>query len=107
MGYYTRYSLRQLSNPVSDETLAVLIAGDESANYALEPDGDSRDADKWYEHEASLRAWSSQFPNTVFCLHAEGEDPDGIWDKYFLEGRLAHTERFNGLPTVDLGSLLK
>lgn len=107
MGYYTQYSLRQVRNAISDHALAVLIAGDECASYALDLEGGTKEAEKWYEHEASLCAWSARYPNTIFLLHAEGEDSDGIWDKYFFGGRLVHMESFEGLPEVDLGRLQK
>jgi len=101
MGYYTRYSLRQIGNPIAPESLAELIIGDQIASYALMPDGDTRDWEKWYEHEAILCAWSRRYPKTLFCLHAEGEDPTGIWDKYFLADRIVHAETFEGLPSID------
>jgi hypothetical protein len=106
MGYYTQYSLRQARNPISEIDFAELIASDETASAALRPDGDSRNPRKWYEHEDSLCAWSMRYPSTIFCLHAEGEDTDGIWDKYFMGGALIHTESYNGLSEVNLESLL-
>lgn len=106
MGYYTQYSLRQLHNAISDDELAALIAGDESASGALQPDGDSKRFEKWYEHEESLCFWSKQYPSTIFLLHADGEDADGIWDKYFFGGKLLRTELFKGLPKIDLDSLM-
>ncbi len=105
MGYYTEYSLRQLRNPIPKEALAVLIAEDECASLALDSSGDTRNSEKWYGHEESLCAWSVRYPKTIFCLHADGEDTDGIWDKYFLGGKLAHTESFESLPKIDLDSL--
>jgi len=104
VGYYTQYTLMQLRNALPDDALALLIVGDECARYALMPDGDSRKPQKWYEHEESVCEWSTQYPKTVFCLHADGEDADGIWDKYFLGGKLVHTESFRGLPRIDLDS---
>lgn len=106
MGYCSNYSLKQLRNGVSASELAALIGGDECARHALEPDGDTRQSEKWYRHEESLCAWSALHPDTVFCLHAEGEDVDGIWDKYFLAGKRIHTASFSGLPKPDLESLL-
>jgi hypothetical protein len=102
MGYYTLYSVEQVRNALPAENLETLIISDESASYALESDGSSRNWDKWYEHENSLCAWSAKYPNTIFRLHAEGEDVTGIWDKYFLGGELLHTELFNDLPEPDL-----
>lgn len=107
MGYYTQYSLMQLRNPIPDHALAKLIAEDQCAVAALNLDGDSRRPEKWYEHEASLCVWSALYPDTVFCLHAEGEDSDGIWDKYFLGGCLARTEILGGLPEIDLDQLAR
>lgn len=107
MGYYTQYSLKQLRNAISEDALAALIAGDGNASQALQPDGDSKRFERWYEHEGSLCAWSAQYPETTFLLHADGEDADGIWDKYFLDGKLVHTELFSGLPKIELDSLGK
>lgn len=105
MGYYTQYSLKQLHNSVSKDAIAALIASDECARSALDPEGDTRTAEKWYEHEESLCAWSLKYPTTVFLLHADGEDSDGTWDRYFLGGKLIHTESFTGLRKIDLASL--
>lgn len=107
MGYYTQYSLTQVHNAISDRKLAALILGDESASEALDLNGDSKTLVKWYEYESSLCQWSAKYPETIFRLHAEGEDSDGIWDKYFSGGRLIHTERFLGLPVIDPIDLLK
>lgn len=107
MGYYTQYSLKQVRNAISDTELASLIAEDEYACVALDLDGDSKLPVKWYEHEECLCAWSAQYPNIVFRLHAEGEDSDGIWDKYFTGGKLVHTESFKGLPEIDIECLEK
>lgn len=106
MGYYTQYSVKQLRNAISGEALAALVAGDEGASEALQPDGDTKRFVKWYDHEGSLCAWSSQYPGTIFLLHADGEDADGIWDKYFFGGKLLRTELFNGLPETDIDSLI-
>lgn len=106
MGYYTQYSLKQLRNPISSEAFASLIAGDECARLALDSEGDTRSSEKWYGHEESLCAWSTRYPKTIFCLHSDGEDTDGIWDKYFLSGELVHTESFEGLSEIDLDGLI-
>lgn len=105
MGYYTQYSLKQLRNAIPNDTMTTLIAGDECASYALDSEGDTKAVEKWYEHERSLRAWSAQYPDTLLVLHAEGEDSDGIWEKYFLRGKLIHTESFSGLAKVDPDAL--
>ncbi|MDE3186434.1 MAG: hypothetical protein KGM96_02780 [Acidobacteriota bacterium] len=105
MGYYTSYSLTQLRNAMPSFALASLIATDESASSALTPDGDTKRPEKWYEHEQSICAWSTMYPDTVFRLHADGEDADGIWDKYFLGGKLVHTEFFKGLPLINAEDL--
>lgn len=107
MGYYTQYSLRQLGDRVAGDAFVALISGDESATHALDQNGDTRQPEKWYEHEKTLCAWSAKYPKTAFVLHAEGEDSDGIWDKYFLGGELVHVESFNGLPEIDLDTLQK
>lgn len=106
MGYYTRYSLDQMGVALLPREFSTLIEEDEGARQALHPDGETRKAQKWYEHEECVCAWSARFPGTIFRLHAEGEDSDGIWDKYFLNGKLLHTERFMGLPSINPDELL-
>ena len=84
-----------------------LIRGDSESRAALDESGDTRDWEKWYGHEETLCGWSRRYPNTLFCLHAEGEDSDGIWDKYFFDGRLIHTELFRGLRQFRLEDFIR
>ena len=82
MGYYTRYTLTQESNPLSDEELALIIAGNEWTVYCMDSDGKSSGEEtKWYEHEEDMKAISSAHPETIFKLHGEGEEAGDIWEK--------------------------
>jgi hypothetical protein len=102
VGYYTQYSLKQIRNAIPETELSALINADDCARLALDWEGDTRGPEKWYEHETTVCAWSSRYPDTLFLLHAEGEDSDGIWNKYFLGGQRVHIDRFNGLPNLDM-----
>ncbi len=105
MGYYTLYSVRMLCKVLPEDDLSRLIAADEAASGALDASGDSKGWAKWYEHEAAVCGWSELYPETMFFLHAEGEDSDGIWNKYFWGGRLLHTQAFTGLTAIEPGAL--
>jgi hypothetical protein len=50
--------------------------------YAINEDGASADPCKWYTHE------SINFPNVLFTLNGEGEEPGDIWAKYFVNGKV-------------------
>jgi hypothetical protein len=105
MGYSTLYCLEQVRDAIPDDEFAALIAEDANSAYALEPDGSSKNWEKWYNHEESLCKWSSLHPTTVFRLGAVGEDETGIWEKYFVDGKLVHAGAFSGFPPVDLEAL--
>lgn len=42
----------------------------------------------WYEHEVDLKEYSAKFPNQLFRLRGEGEEPLDVWIKYFKNGRM-------------------
>lgn len=53
--------------------------------YHIWTEGDSC---KWYRHEIDMKAFSTLFPNLIFRLTGEGEDPGDIWKKYFKDGKV-------------------
>lgn len=42
---------------------------------------------KWYEHDEDMRELSKRFPETVFCLHGEGEESGDLWRTYYKNGK--------------------
>jgi hypothetical protein len=94
-------------NPIADEELATLIAGDKDASECLDDFGVAiTDEGRWPDPQKSLEAFSAKFPETIFVLRGESGSSE-IWDEYYLSGKLVHEESFDGLPTVDLDSLSK
>jgi hypothetical protein len=91
MGYYTSYSLKVYEGERTiQEILAELIeTGEfEYLDYALDEDGDSLEPCKWYDHEADLIEISKRYPDIVFVLKGEGEEPGDLWYKYFKNGKI-------------------
>lgn len=41
---------------------------------------------KWYDHEENMKEISKLFPDMVFQLRGQGEDPEDMWEKYFQNG---------------------
>lgn len=92
MGYSTRHSLVvQLPvgyNGTEMDIINELRTQNESAEWALQPDGSCEDECKWYEHEKDMRAFSKQYPDVIFCLHGIGEDSDDQWNQYYKDGKM-------------------
>lgn len=86
MGYYTNYSLSILEG--SNDLIQELRDTCDEAEYALDEDGDSSNATKWYDHEKDLKNFSSVHPEAVFKLKGEGEESGDIWVAYFKAGKM-------------------
>jgi hypothetical protein len=71
-----------------DEWVAKLITEDEDADYALEPDGNTKESCKWYDWQKSLIAFSVATPGVLFTLDGEGEESGDIWKAYALDGKI-------------------
>lgn len=107
MGYLTHYTLTQERNPVDESILAKLISGDEEADYCLNDDGTTKEGGRWYEHEESLKSFSTAAPKTLFKLHGDGENSGDIWDKYFVGGEMVREIRLKAeLPVPDYDELV-
>ena len=48
---------------------------------------------KWYDRESDMRKVSTRFPEAVFTLRGEGEDPGDQWVEYYKNGKLQVEER--------------
>lgn len=43
---------------------------------------------KWYEHTEDMRNVSKKYRNVLFILTGNGEEPDDMWVKYFVNGKV-------------------
>lgn len=71
---------------------------DENILYHLETD----DAVKWYDCETDMKKLSISFPDYIFILEGEGEEPGDIWRKGFFRGKVQGGKAVIKLPEIDL-----
>jgi hypothetical protein len=90
MGYYTCHTLEIVGG--HNDILREIIEGDPETFYGLDSDGSYVDAVKWYGHEADMREVSSEYPDLVFKLKGEGEEPGDIWLEYYKNGKMQRSE---------------
>lgn len=103
MGYYTSYSLEARSKKFLPDDLKAITEKLKELHvldYALDDRWteikslelyddiffDGADCVKWYEHDRDMKELSLAFPDVIFCLHGQGEDPGDIWDDYWQNG---------------------
>lgn len=93
MGYYTSFDLTMLPQPAKDLEIAITrdiialidhISPDEVQEDEME--WFLCDSLKWYDHEKHMVEISKKYPNIVFILHGEGEEPDDMWNEYYCAG---------------------
>ena len=107
MGYYTAYDLSAYNkndemttntwvnclHAIEADVLKVLV---EIAPGYFE--GCSRiddafyDTIKWYDHNEDMIELSKRFPNYVFILEGQGEDPDDRWRAFYCNGESERIE---------------
>lgn len=101
MGYYTYYTLDVLDknkNNILYSELDIELArkmAEIDDGYFIVPidlsDGLSyqiaADSMKWYDYKKDMVKLSKYFPDYLFLIHGEGEDPTDLWDHYFLNGQ--------------------
>jgi hypothetical protein len=90
MGYYTSYKLDVLEG--DPELIQQFIKSERSAEFALEEDGTTREAMKWYDHEDDLEKFSLSHPEALFLLSGEGEETGDIWRLYVRGGKSFRTK---------------
>jgi hypothetical protein len=67
--------------------IAHLREVNEEAKFAIDGEGNCLEGSKWYEHESDLKKFSKIYPGWLFSLHGQGEQPEDIWNCYFVDGR--------------------
>ena len=90
MGYYTRYDLRVLKNILEEadnsaEVIAELRKENESAEFAIDENGEAQDDCKWYDHEEDLKEFSKKYPEVLSELSGIGEEHEDFWKGVFQE----------------------
>lgn len=95
MGYYTNYKLGissvdplLLLSAVGEEQIIAEIRAIPTAEGALNKNGESGGAVKWYEHEDDMRHFSEKYPQLIFALSGAGEETEDMWKKYFVNGKM-------------------
>lgn len=83
MGYYTDYKLESEDINLIQE----LRAESEDAAYAIQENGDTGDATKWYGFDEDLIEISKKHPDNLFTLQGAGEENGDIWVCYFKHGK--------------------
>lgn len=94
MGYYTSHTLTlehiDEDQPVymdHDEIIEQFRDEYDEAAYALTPDGSRSESCKWYDHQNDLVEFSKLFPEFLFILEGEGEEPGDLWKLYVKNGK--------------------
>ena len=89
MGYFTCHTLT-VDGKADKIIIEDLRYSCEQANFALNSDGSCSEESKWYDADEHLKAFSCKYPEKVFCLHGEGEDPGDVWNTYYKNGKMQH-----------------
>lgn len=117
MGYATTFNLKW--SPVNKNSTipqyelddlissAIRTAQDKDSDfmYAIDPEGESVDSCKWYQHEEEVREFSKQFPDVLFTLSGAGEESGDIWKQYFVNGKSQYTKAKLVFEDFDLAKL--
>ena len=113
MGYMTFYTLvvgdegQEISDRRREQILAWL-EHDESFRSELEDFHESgmNGYTKWYEHDQDMFRLSRTFPEVLFVLWGEGEEPEDLWKSYYLGGRVQEAPARVEYPPFDHDKLV-
>lgn len=98
MGYNTNYNLDL--RPFDENIIEQLKTSNDSADDALENNGDSKSSCKWYEHDTDLKEFSKLYPDTLFILSGEGEEALDLWKMYVKNGKSKTVKAIISYPPV-------
>lgn len=79
MGYYSNFEV------TSDDGLFDLVHKEGILSYAQYL---SFYDIKWYNMKEDMKAYSTSYPNTLFCVYQEGEDNEDMVHYYFKNGKM-------------------
>lgn len=60
----------------------------------------------WYEHDRDMIRLSKVFPEILFVLWGEGEEPEDLWKCYYLGGRMQEAPARVEYPPFDPEELI-
>lgn len=88
MGYNTYYDLKIKDCVRINTIIEELSDENDDAAYALDENGNTEMPCKWYDHDEDLKEFSKKYPELLFILNVEGEEPGDIWREYFKNGKM-------------------
>lgn len=91
MGYYTWYTLDILEDPDNQED-QFWEELDNLIGFAEDFKKYNSSEAKWYYWERDMIEISKKFPNMLFLLSGEGEEPLDVWNCYFCNGKSHYRE---------------
>jgi hypothetical protein len=60
---------------------------------------------KWYDHRKDMIRVSKDYPDVLFTLSGEGEEPGDVWKEYYLGGRYQEAKGVITFPEFDASKL--
>ena len=87
MGYYTNFTLETYPDRDFVDKWLETATDEDKDDWSFWCAGPSYDSMKWYDHQDEMILLSTEYPNTLFVLSGEGEEPADIWKEYYLGGR--------------------
>lgn len=89
MGYNTYYQLEIINKPYSKNK----VGHDEFEKRVAEISGYERYGPfdkhcKWYDWSKDMKTASKEFPNAIFVLEGDGEEPNDHWKHAFYNGKV-------------------
>ncbi|QAY08764.1 hypothetical protein SEA_GENIE2_106 [Streptomyces phage Genie2] len=106
MGYYTRYQLEivtdsERAKDLIDAADSVIIPGSYELSLSRLLNG-NYDTMKWYDWESDMAALSRDWPNVLFAISGEGEEPGDLWKAWVRNGKVIKVQ---GRITYDVPDL--
>lgn len=85
MGYSTVFTIEVKNAPAGFDVHAEIVKFMQEQGY--ERFNPFEDACKWYDWQKDMNLFSSRFPDVVFIITGEGEDPKDHWKAYVYNGQ--------------------
>lgn len=107
MGYYTSYRLGVKSTTAEMEVAIIkdLRSTNENARYALDEEGYTQEACKWYDCVDDMNEFSKKYPEVLFTMSGEGEESGDIWEHHFKNGKSQLCQAIMTFPPYDENKL--
>jgi hypothetical protein len=92
MGYNTRYELSAIAPGGGTDLKAIKGIVDQhdeqyDGPYALDQDGSPYNDSTWYDYHEDMKRYSRAFPDHIFILKMDGEEPGDHRLSYYKNGR--------------------